>query len=132
MFRINVDVKTRGPLFDGRTRAAVNQAAGDAAWELAKLGRGLLGVQFIRVFKHPTGAYESTVEAVRVSKDVSEVTDRGRKVYNHWLEGTGSRNYPVTRFRGYRSFEIVTRQLQSRATAVAQERVAHALRAVGS
>lgn len=132
MFSIGVDVTYRGPLFDGRAQAAIATGLSDAVWEIAKEARGALGVQFIRVFKQPTGAYEGTVEAKRISRDLAVVTDSGRKPYNHWLEGTGSRNFPVTRFKGYRSFEIVTGQMQQRASRIANERIAHALAAVGS
>jgi hypothetical protein len=33
-------------------------------------------------------------------------------VYGPWLEGVGSRNFPVTRFRGYHAFRVAAQELK--------------------
>ncbi|MGV9803926.1 hypothetical protein ACWDTP_38425, partial [Mycobacterium sp. NPDC003449] len=48
-----------------------------------------------------------------------EVNDGG-VVYGPWLEGTGSRNAPVTRFRGYATFRRVKAMIDRRAPGIAQ------------
>ena len=53
-------------------------------------------------FKNPTPYYEVQVVNQVLSGD-RVIHDRDI-VYGRWLEGAGSRNYPVTSFRGYRSF----------------------------
>lgn len=46
------------------------------------------------------------------------ITDSGI-VYGAWLEGVGSRNSPVTRFKGYSIFRRTTRDVQNRAVHIA-------------
>jgi len=127
--KLRVKVKRHGPVFDGRARAAVRAGLGAAVWAVTKQGRMDLGLRFIRVFKHPTGYYESRVEAQRVSQFRGRVHDN-LVVYGPWLEGTGSRNYPVTRFRGYHSFRLVTQGLQIKAGPIAQREIDAHLQAV--
>jgi hypothetical protein len=117
MYRIDVDLS--GPVFNGLAEHQVGEFLEEAVWEIAKEGRGDLGVQFIKVFKEPTGYYESQVEAVRQPGPVVVIHDN-MVVYGPWLEGTGSRNYPVTRFRGYHSFRIVANELQGKAVDIAE------------
>lgn len=60
--------------------------------------------------QHPTGHYQGRVIIDRAAGDLV-VTDQGA-VYGPWLEGTGSRNYPVTKFRGYASFRRAARETE--------------------
>lgn len=129
MYQVDVDVTYHGPLFDGRTAAAIHAGASDAVWEIAKTGRGMLGVEFIRTFKHPTGYYESQTQADRVSDELSVIHDND-VVYGPWLEGTGSRNYPVTRFKGYHNWRRVTQMLEKVAGPIAEKAIAERLGAV--
>lgn len=129
MYAVTVDVDTRGPVFDGRLAAAIRRGASEAVWEIAKTGRGQLGVQFIKVFKNPTGYYESQTEAERVSDELAVIHDND-VIYGPWLEGTGSRNYPVTRFRGYWSYQIVTQQLNKVAGPIAERVITRHIAAV--
>jgi len=41
-------------------------------------------------------------------------------IYHWWLEGVGSRNFPVTRFKGYGTFRITAEALRRRASEVSQ------------
>lgn len=117
--RINTSIERKGPLFNGLARREAKKAADEISWELAKQAKQDLGVRFIRVFKHPTGYYESRVRAEKRGGGKSFVHD-SKVVYGPWLEGTGSRNAPVTRFRGYFSFAIVARELQAKAKPIAE------------
>lgn len=126
MHELRVDVDSKGPIFNGLAERAKEDFLREAVWEIAKEGRGDLGVQFIKVFREPTGYYESRVEAVRPPAGpvpVARIHDNG-VIYGFWLEGIGSRNYPVTRFRGYHSFRLVAAELQRKAVGIAQ-RVLH-------
>jgi hypothetical protein len=64
---------------------------------------GELGVQAVRselhpLLKHPTGRYESMLEAVTEGQE-TVVSDQG-SVYGPWLAGVDSRNR-ASRFKGY-------------------------------
>lgn len=121
MYEVHVD--TRGPVFNGVAKHAASQYTREVVWEITKGGRGDLGVRFIKVFKNPTGAYESTVNAERpvpITGGWTGRLDGEGKIYAWWLEGIGSRNYPVTRFRGYASFRTVAQELQLKAVPIAQ------------
>jgi len=56
--------------------------------------------------RFPTPYYETQIQVDRSAPDW-RVHDNG-VVYGPWLEGTGSRNYPVTRFHGYHSAGMAT------------------------
>lgn len=130
MFTVHIDMS--GPLFDGRSDNIRGEMLRDLVWETAKEGRGDLGIQFIKVFKEPTGFYESRVEAVRPQAGphpVAVIHDNG-VVYGPWLEGHSSRNYPVTRFKGYHSFKIVTEGLRRKVPAIAERVMARHIQAL--
>jgi hypothetical protein len=70
------------------------------------------------VLKHQTPYYRFRVVA-QPDRPGWKITDQG-VIYGHWLEGTGSRNAPVTRFKGYHSFKITTAELQGRAAVIVE------------
>lgn len=69
------------------------------------------------------GRYVGQTRVTRVSDDRAVVHD-GTSVYGPWLESTGSRNYPVTRFRGYSSAREAAEKVNARAEEVAAPIVA--------
>lgn len=116
-------MSVNGPFFsvhaDGIVRDGINAAEKDIAFEADRR------VEFLhhRFFRKPTPLYWITVHPMpRDGHWV--VTDEGSVVYNHWLEGTGSRNFPKTRFKGYRAFRITTREVGSRAATIAAPAIA--------
>lgn len=127
MYTIHVDQS--GPLFNGVADKAVDDFLNEAVWEITKEGRGDLGVQFIKVFQEPTGYYESHVEADHLGP-VGWIHDN-QVVYGPWLEGVGSRNYPVTRFKGYWSFKRVAQALQDKAVQIAERTLPKFLEKMG-
>ena len=58
-----------------------------------------------QVLKHPTGNYERHIQT-RKEGGHHDVDD-SNIIYGPWLEGTGSRNAPNTRFKGYATFRKV-------------------------
>jgi hypothetical protein len=118
---ITVTVTTSGPAFDERAQRILDDYTDEAVWAITKVGRGDLGVDFIRHFREPTGYYESQVQAVRGARHTftAHIHDNG-VVYGPWLEGISSRNFPVTRFRGYASFRRIAAQLQQKAVPIAE------------
>lgn len=103
--RLDVSTDTRGPLFDGRARAAANAYVNRLERDLADTGRTILLEQLDRVLKTQTPYYTTRIEVV----DGNKIWDN-RVVYGPWLAGIGSRNYPVTKFKGYDHW-ITTRHI---------------------
>lgn len=110
-------------------RRAIHAGLAEAVWDLTKQARLDLGIRFIHTFREPTGYYESRVTAERMTPLIGRVHDNN-VVYGPWLEGVGSRNYPVTRFRGYHAFKLVAQALQAEASRVAEAAIRRHLGAV--
>ena len=110
-------VTARGPIFDGRASAAMEDFMDAAKEEVAQEGVNLVRRELSNVLKNPTGYYESRITTELASNDRA-VTDSG-VVYGPWLEGTGSRNN-TTRFKGYSTFRRVAQELQGKASEVAE------------
>jgi hypothetical protein len=113
-----IRIDMRGPIFDGRADIALQEFCVAAKNEVAEVGAGMVVEDLQDVIRNPTPIYWTRVraEANRIHDD--------RMIYGPWLEGTGSRNYPVTRFRGYASFRRTTQSIQ-RIAEPAAERVLH-------
>lgn len=99
---ITVTMHVSGPLFDGRADLAAKAFTNDLRHELATGGRNILVALMQQSFKAPRPYYWTTIKVDRIGPDTESVTDRGSVVYNFWLAGKGSRNFPVTRFGGYK------------------------------
>ena len=93
---LDVSTSRSGPIFDGRAQRLANAYVDRLERELAEDGLNILKREMRAVFKHPTGYYESRCVVV----DGHKIWD-SRVVYGPWLAGVGSRNAPVTRFKGY-------------------------------
>lgn len=100
-----VQVIARGPIFDGRAPAMVEAFLDDAAAlvgaaALAEVKANLTG----SIRNSSPGGFISQLYERREALHDRKVGDQVL-IYGPWLEGTGTRNAPVTRFAGYRSFE---------------------------
>lgn len=115
---IQVDVSRHGPVFDGRASAAVSAFIDDAEHEIAQEGVNIVQAQLDRVLRTQTPYYRTQIRTEHAGGDW-QVTDGG-VVYGPWLAGVGSRNAPVTRFRGYNHWRVATRRLQTLAKTVAE------------
>lgn len=113
----DIDVTFRGPVFDGRSGAAVDDFCRASEGEIAQEGVNVVRAQLRRVLRNPTGYYESQIQTDRAAAS-SLVTD-GDVVYGPWLAGVGSRN-ATTRFKGYAHWRRATQQLQARAASIAE------------
>ncbi|MFE1205644.1 hypothetical protein ACFW5V_28570 [Streptomyces sp. NPDC058762] len=94
--RLDVSTRADGPLFDGRARRVLNSYVDHLERQLADTGRGILLDQLDQVLKTQTPYYTTRIEVIGGTK----IWD-SRVVYGPWLAGIGSRNYPVTKFKGY-------------------------------
>jgi hypothetical protein len=122
-------VNAHGPIFDGRAELAVRDFIRAAEDEIAEEGAEDVRAELDVVLKHPTGYYRSHITDTRRGSRVT-VNDSG-VIYGHWLEGTGSRNYPKTRFKGYSTFRRTTQVLQAKAVPIAERVLPQYLRRMG-
>lgn len=107
--RLDVSTSRSGPLFDGRARAAANAYVNRLERDLAETGRTILLEELDRVLKTQTPIYTTRIKV----EDGNTITD-SRMVYGPWLAGVGSRNYPVTRFKGYDHWNVTRDRLNAR------------------
>lgn len=114
---ITVTVVRIGPVFDGRAQQALDRACDAAEERIAKLGAAIIRTEMHRVFKHETPYYRLQNEATP-DPPGWKIWDRG-VVYGPWLEGTGSRNFPVTRFKGYATYRRKFQEIDRRAPIIA-------------
>ena len=110
-----------GPLFDGRVEKAIANAADDTEKTVATLGASMVRSRLNVVLKKQTPIYRFKVRAEPDAPGWM-IHDQ-RMIYGPWLEGTGSRNR-TTRFKGYRTFRIITQELNKKAKVIAEGVVA--------
>lgn len=96
-------VHISGPLFDARAQHYVREFCDEALDQVAGQASANVHTNLDTSIRHPTPYYETQIHTTRVDEDTRSINDRGI-IYGPWLEGTGSRNSPVTRFPGYHSF----------------------------
>jgi hypothetical protein len=114
---VSVSIDKRGPLFDGRAEKAVADACDDIEKTVSTIGASMVRSELQAVLRTQTPYYRLRVVA-RPDAPGWKVTDQG-VIYGFWLEGIGSRNAPVTRFKGYHTFKRITAVLQGRAKIIA-------------
>lgn len=104
-------VHISGPVFDERFGHLVGEFLRDVVADTAQQAYAEWMTNLNTSIRHPTPYYETQVhvEGDEVRKSVN---DRGI-VYGPWLEGTGSRNSPVTRFPGYHGLERAVATLEA-------------------
>lgn len=112
----------RGPMFSGKTAAAMHTYADQVGYRVATYAEDQIHQRLHQVLKHPTGYYESRITVDRAGTGY-RVSDGG-VIYGPWLEGTGSRNSPVTRFPGYQTFRRTKALVDRKAPQIAAELLA--------
>jgi hypothetical protein len=119
-------VQFKGPFFEASTRSRVlQQCEADIRRDVEQAAVDLVQALLDAVLKHPTGYYRSRIRSSRTASGAT-VTD-SNVIYGRWLEGTGSMNYPVTRFKGYHTFKRANQILPEKAHAIARRHVTRAV-----
>jgi hypothetical protein len=131
-----VRVDFSGPIFDGRAERAMTRALADIRRKVAIEGERLAGSVLMASVRHSrTGRAVASVTITDASRAYQtgkytmpilcgpdeEVVTTSLASYGPWLEGTGSRNYPNTRFHGYHSFRLAGQQLDGLAEGIAED-----------
>lgn len=104
------EVHFNGPIFDGRAAHEVDAMIHEMLDDVGQQGYSDVMSNLDSSIRNPTPYYETQIN-VKNSGLTRVVNDRGI-IYGPWLEGTGSRNSPVTRFPGYASFRRAHQKLE--------------------
>lgn len=118
-FQIRVNTNASGPMFDGRAARAAAEYTDQVQYRIATTAEDMVRARLRTVLRNPTGYYESRI-AVERSGPGYRVHDGG-VIYGPWLEGTGSRNSPVTRFPGYATFRRTKALIDRQAPGIARD-----------
>lgn len=108
----------RGPMFNGKTAAAMHTYADQVGYKVATYAEDQIQQRLGQVLQHPTGYYQSKVTVERAGSGY-RVSDQG-VVYGPWLEGVSSRNQS-TRFKGYQTFRRTKALVDRKAPQIAAE-----------
>ena len=112
-------VNFSGPFFDDAEYASLTRRmVTDVESEVARRGVPVVRSTLASSIRVDGGPYADR----HVQAEAGDIRDNNA-VYGPWLEGTGSRNSPVTRFPGYASFRRATQQVEARAAEYAQPAV---------
>ncbi|MGP3917680.1 hypothetical protein [Nonomuraea sp. 10N515B] len=115
---ITVDVDTSGLIFrTGYAEQVIKSYLDEVTLKVAGVGKADVDATLRRVLRNPTGYYQAHI-AIRQFVGAAVIHD-SRVIYGRWLEGVGSRNFPVTRFRGYHTFRDVHARLDAKAGEIA-------------
>lgn len=108
--RIRTSVDHNGPVFSvGQTRAAGRVMQSKINERLAKEGVQRIRTRLGRVLRVSTGFYASKINAEK--RGTHYVLTDSDVPKGGWLEGVDPRNR-TTRFKGYRTFEIISHELE--------------------
>lgn len=114
----DVTVLAHGPLFEGAAPRVMAQYLDAAMDRVAAVAWTDLQTDMKAHFRLETPYYRTRVQIERVG--ATRVIDGDKVIYGAWLEGVGSRNAPVTRFKGYGHFRRVRQALRGKSTGIAQ------------
>lgn len=109
-------VQLSGPLLEGRGPLILDDFMKANLNLIANLAEDAVQQELDVVLQNPTGFYRSQISStVRtgVGRTIPDITlhDSG-VIYGPWLAGTGSRNAPVTRFKGYTHWRKATQRIE--------------------
>lgn len=94
----------QGGLFDGGWESGLDELVVDLVGAVGDTVLDTWKANLEKNIRVNTGRYLSQPRVTRLADDRVSVND-GTFVYGPWLEGQGSRNFPLTRFKGYHSAE---------------------------
>jgi hypothetical protein len=110
-YEVSFKSRIKGPISDGRIHQHVAEYEEEVAEALADEAESLVLTNLMTSIRNPTPDYWTRIRTRKLSSNRYLVHDGG-VVYGPWLEGTGSRNSPVTIFPGYASFERAEAELK--------------------
>lgn len=118
-FEMRFNSRLSGPISSGEIHRHVDDYEADVAEALAKEAEDTWLYALNSRLRHQTPYYTTKISKRRLAHNRWKVHDSG-VVYGHWLEGTGSRNAPVTIFPGYHSLEDTENAMQAQRGGIAR------------
>ena len=125
-------VRVSGPLFRGEATAIMTRYCRFLEQAIGDEGKTLIRHRLSGVYKylgHSGGSATANTRPdnagfyasqINTDRQVNQVAINDKDViYGPWLEGVGSRNSPVTRFKGYHTFRVVSQELMITSTEIA-------------
>lgn len=128
-YHISFRGRAQGPISSGAIFKHVRDYQMDVAEELAEDAETMWLLHLDSRLREQRPYYTTRIDRKRLAFNRWKVHDNG-VIYGHWLEGTGSKNSPVTRFPGYWSMRDTKKNMKAGRSAVA-ERVLQAHQARG-
>lgn len=125
---MKMKVHEYGPILEGRADHVMEECTHAIEDKVAHEAYNKVEENLAARLQHPTGRYQGSIRVKRVGFG-AEVSDGGI-VYGPWLEGVGSRNFPVTRFRGYHSFRKAQQDAEEQAGRIADKELDHYARRI--
>ena len=115
---IFITIVRSGPLFDGRADRKLEQMGDEIERRVAIIGASMVRTELSHVLKTETPYYRPQNEA-RKSPPDWKIWD-SNVIYGNWLEGTGGRNFPKTRVKGYATYRRTFPLIEQRAQVIAE------------
>lgn len=112
--------RVSGPISSGRIHGHVRDYEKDVARELSEEAEDTWLNLLDSRLRHQRPYYTTQITTRQIAWNRYKLHDSG-VVYGHWLEGTGSRNSPVTRFPGYWSMRDTKAIMKGKRSAIAEE-----------
>jgi hypothetical protein len=103
-FEIRFNSRVQGPISSGKMQRDAAAYSHDVADAIADSAKDTWLNNLHGSLRHQTPYYTRHIKKRPLGANRYEIHDSGI-VYGHWLEGTGSRNAPVTIFPGYHAQE---------------------------
>ena len=122
MPKLKIDYTFTGPLFNGDAARMLPDFIKEVEKQISEYGVTMIRNRYANVFRYRSPSkHKGKASAAVRSRLVNNhrQLEAGPIVYGAWLEGTGSRN-ASTRFKGYRTFRLVTQELNHRAVKMAE------------
>jgi hypothetical protein len=126
MIRFYSDIDFEGPIFDAHERDLATATAEfeiedkiqEAAYERVK-ELGQASFRYVDMSRHEVPG--KWLFSIRKGHEGDVATVYTDIIYGYWLEGVGSRNFPKTRFAGYRMWRETTQQINAEAVDLSEE-----------
>lgn len=111
-YEVRFSSRLQGPISSGEIHRHAADYEADVAKAIAEEAEDTWLDRLDLSLRHQTPYYTTKIATRQLSATRYQVHDSG-VVYGHWLEGTGSRNAPVTVFPGYHSLDY-TKQVMKK------------------
>lgn len=111
--------RIKGDISDGKMQQDAKDYEHDVAKAIADEAHDIWVRNLVSSIRHPTPYYWTRIDTRELSPTRYRIHDHGI-VYGPWLEGTGSRNAPVTVFPGYHALRRAQEEIAGKRGSIAR------------